>query len=847
VRLCKGVLEFRSAAVTCRSDRDVFVRMEKISPLPFAVVNLQRTPLKGAAVAWGLNGMKMKTEVLPDLDAGAEHAVGFSFDTSLRPDTYALRVRVTIPGETPYTNEETFPVTLVPRRPARMPVVMWGLYDAANVVKELPRLKEIGFTHCLGFDADYGRIFDAGKPVAADTPGKVAEVKRMLNAALANDLGVIASLSPGRWAAEAKKAFRRIDKNGKSADGKPAVCAAFPEMRTLCRNVGASVAQTYGAFPAWQAALLHTEVRDGANVCFHAHDRAAYRQATGLDYPENTPGKGGVDYAKLKDFPGDHVIPDDHPTLLFLREYWKEGDGWNRLNTELHRGLKSAGRGDIWTFHDPAVRVASVYGSGGEADVISQWTYSYPDPIRIGVATDELFAMARGAAQPQRVMKMTQIIWYRSQTAPRGKGNEVSQATQSPWEDTDPDADFLTLAPMHLREAFWTQFARPVQGIMYHGWGSLVPQSGEVSYRYTHPQTQHELRRLVKEVVEPLGPALMQVPDRPSDVAFLESFASQMFARRGTYGWGNGWSGDAYQMLLWARLQPEIVFDETVVKRGLDGFRVLVMMDCDVLTASVAAKAVAFQKGGGIIVGDERLCPAVKADVVIQSYTRTRKAGDDRSALIVKAAELRKALEGRYRLYCDSSTPDVVTRCRTYGGTDYLFAVNDLREFGDYVGQYGLVMENGLPSEVTLSLARKGGHVYDLVAGREREATINRDRLQLRRSFGPCEGCVLMVTDGAIEGIKIEMPVVAKRGESLACRICVVDKDGNPIDAVVPVQVEIHDPSGCEAEGSGFYGAKGGRLELKLELASNERAGLWQIRAIERASGREVSSYFRVN
>jgi hypothetical protein len=727
-----------------------------------------------------------------------------------------------------------------------MPVVMWGLYGAANVVKELPRLKEIGFTHCLGFGADSGRIFDAGKPTAPDTPENVAEVKRMLNTALANDFGVIATLSPGHWAAGAKKEFRRTDKNGKSNDEKPSVCAASPELGAFCYNVGASVAQAYGAFPAWQAALLHTEVRDGANVCYHDHDRAAYRQATGQDYPADAPGKGGVDYTKLKDFPADRVIADDDPILRFLSWYWKEGDGWNRLNTELHRGLKSTGRADVWTFHDPAVRVASVYGSGGEADVISQWTYSYPDPIRIGVATDELFAMARGAAQPQRVMKMTQIIWYRSQTAPMAKGDEVSKATKSLWEDTDPDAAFPTIAPMHLREAFWTKIARPVQGIMYHGWGSLVPQSGEGSYRYTHPQTQHELHRLVKEVVEPLGPTLMQVPDRPSDVTFLESFASQMFARRGTYGWGNGWAGDAYQMLMWARLQPGIVYDETVARCELDGFRVLVMMDCDVLTARVVAKVNAFQKGGGIVVGDERLCPAIKADVTVQSYERTRKADEDRAALLSKATELRKALDGRYRSYCDSTTPDVVTRCRTYGKADYLFAVNDRREFGDYVGQHGLVMENGLPSEATLSLIRKGGHVYDLVAGRKVEATVGQGRLQIHRDFGPCEGCVLMATDAAIAGVKIEAPPAAKRGESVACRISVVDDDGHPLAAVVPVKVEIRDPAGCDAEWSGYYGAKDGRMELKLDIAPSDRVGLWQIRVRELASGRESSAYFRV-
>jgi hypothetical protein len=478
--------------------------------------------------------------------------------------------------------------------------------------------------------------------------------------------------------------------------------------------------------------------------------------------------------------------------------------------------------------------------------VISQWTYSYPDPVRLGVATDELFAMARGAAQPQRVMKMTQIIWYRSQTAPFSKGDEVTKAPKSPWEDTDADAAFPTIAPMHLREAFWTKIARPIQGIMYHGWGSLVPGTGEGSYRYTHPQAQHELRRLVKEVVEPLGPALMQVPDRPSDVAYLESFASQMFARRGTYGWGQGWSGDAYQVLLWARLQPEIVYDETVLQRGLEGFRVLVMMDCDVLTAGVAAKVKAFQKAGGRVVGDERLCPAIQADVILSSYTRTRRAADDRAALLAKAGELRKALGGRYRGYCDSSSPDVVTRCRAYGKTDYLFAVNDRREFGDYVGQHGLVMENGLPSEATLTLNRKRGHAYDLVAGREVAASASSGQLQIRRSFGPCEGGVLMVTGEAVDGVKIDVPGEAKRGSPARCKIAVIDKSGHPLDAVVPVRVEIRDPAGSDAEWSGYYGAKDGQLELRLDIASNDRVGLWLIRVKELASSREATAYFRV-
>ena len=848
VRLCNGVLEFRPVAFAVASDRTAFVRMEKAPAIRFTVTNLQRIKLKGATASVSVEGLGEKRFELPELDGGSSRALDYALDTSLRPGDYQLRARLQIPGDKPYVSEEGFPVVIVPRPlPHRMPVVMWGVGGTDNVIKELPRLKHIGFTHCLGMGADFPAIWDAGKPTAASKPETVAETKHMLDVALANDLGIVITLSPAHWLADAKKELRRIDRTGKT-DAKPNICGLLPPVKDYCYNVGASVAQTYGAFPAWQAALLHTELRDGANLCFHDADKEALRKAADMDIPAGISGKWGVEYSKVKDFPADRVIPDSHPLYRYLQWFYKEGDGWNGLNSALHRGLKScsrrreeAGIPDLWTFHDPAVRIASVYGSGGAADVISQWTYSYPDPIRIGVATDELFAMARGADHPQNVMKMTQIIWYRSQTAPMVKGDEKTKATKSPWEDTDPDAAVPTIAPMHLREAFWTKMSRPVQGIMYHGWQSLVPCEGSTGYRYTNPQTQHELRRLVKGVVEPLGPALMQVPDRKSDVAYLESFASQVFARRGTYGWGNGWSGDGYQVLMWAHLQPEIVYDETIVQRGLDGFRVLVMFDCDVLTATVAAKVKEFQKKGGIIVGDERLCPAIKADVVVESYARTRKAGEDWEALTKLAGKLCRDLLPRYRSYATSSTTSVIPRCRSYGTTDYLFVVNDLREFGNYVGQHGLVMENGLPAMASLRLARKQGCVYDLVNSR----LVSEDP-GFVMEFGPCEGGVFMVTDKPIADVEVKVPEVARLGAAATVKIAVVDKSEQPLDAIVPLRVDIRDPSGRDAERTGYYGAKDGRLELKLDFAANDQPGVWQIRVRELASGLTTTSYVRV-
>ncbi|MBM4154972.1 MAG: hypothetical protein FJ221_08060 [Lentisphaerae bacterium] len=845
VRICAGVREFRRAAIALVSDRTAFVRMEPAATLRFAVTNLQPASVAGATLAVAVDGAGETNLALAAIGHGAAAEASVVFDTSLRPATYRVRATVRLAGDPPWTGTEPFDVALVPRPPPfRMPVVMWGVYSPDGVLKELPRLKDLGFTHCLGLGADCGAIRRAGAVVPPGPEDRVAQTKRMLNEALAQDFGILATLAPG---AELKNdpASVRVNAKGVPQTNRPNTCALSPGLRDYCRNVGESVARAYGAFPAFHGALLHTEVRDGAAPCFHEHDRAACRAATGADIPEGV-GKGGRKWDTIEGFPADRVVPDNHPLLTYLRWYWKEGDGWNGLNSATATGLKAGGvRPDFWTFHDPAVRVASTWSSGGAVDVLSQWTYSYPDPIRIGLATDELFAMARGATPPQRVMKMTQVIWYRSQTAPARAADTARAAALTAWEDTDPDAAFLTISPMHLREALWTELSRPVEGVMYHGWQSLVPCEGGGSYRFTHPETRHELRRMVREVVEPLGPTLLQVPDAPADVAFLESFASQMLAGRGTYGWGRGWGADAWHVLQYAHLQPEIVYDETVVRDGLERFKVLCLFDCDVLTASVAARILEFQKKGGLLVADERLAPAIKADVVVPSCARTGKAEEDQQALVDLANTLGRDLGGRYRPAVTTCRRMVIPRLRRYGSTDYIFAVNDRRAYGSYVGQHGLVMEAGEPSLAAVTLRKPGGFVYDLVDGVQVGASTNTSGVVVNflHSFGPGEGRVFMVTDRPIAAARIEGPREAKRGETAKVRIEVVDPDRKPVDAVIPLRVDIRDPDGRVAERTGWYGAKDGVLELQLDFAANDLPGAWEIRVRELASGRRDARF----
>ncbi|HPO72408.1 MAG TPA: hypothetical protein PLJ31_06555 [Armatimonadota bacterium] len=832
VRLSNGIVPYFTGPleVTPGVGRTAFVRMEKDASFSLTVSNDTDKPLTNGQVQVVFGGNTRRI-TLPNLAPNQEQVVPIPVDTSLRPDSYPLTVTATAVADgREYRTEKEFQITIVPRPlPDQMPVVMWGTGD-------IPRLKQIGFTHRLVYLTDYGKIWEAGEPTEAMTTGAIAERARMLDELLVNGLGAAVYIYPGRWVMNNKKLqeqFQRVERTGKPRGNKD-VCASFPEIQQYAYNAGASVARTFGHFPALQAALVHSEIRDGTDLCFHPHDQEAYRRETGLEIPAEVQSKSGVRFSSVRGFPARQVVPDDHPLLQFYRWFWKDGDGWNSLHTQVHRGLKSTGRKDLWTFFDPAVRVPSLWGSGGQVDYVSQWTYSYPDAIKIGQATDELFAMADGQPE-QQVMKMTQVIWYRSGTAPNLPEDESKRA---PWEKEKPEARFITISPDHMREAFWSKLSRPIRGIMYHGWGSLVETGEKQGYCYTNPETEKVLGELTRTVVRPLGPTLLNVPDRKSDVALLESFSSQVFAARGTHGWSNAWEADMHLILQWAQLQPRILYEQTIQRDGLDGYRVLVMPFCDVLPESVVKKVVEFQRKGGIIVADEFLTPALTPDIVLPSYRRTKKAHEDKAALQALAAQLRRELDPFYTRYGEASDPDVVVRFRQYGQNDYLFAVNDKRTYGDYVGHHGLVMEKGLPHAATITVRRPAGYVYDLVAHRAVPAKATDGTLKIDASFGPGDGRLFLITPKPVTSVRVATAGQARLGSSVAIRAAVLDNQGKPLAAVIPVQVEVIDAQGRPAEPSGYYAAKDGQFSFTLDLARNDTPGRWTVRVRELASGK---------
>jgi hypothetical protein len=155
-------------------------------------------------------------------------------------------------------------------------------------------------------------------------------------------------------------------------------------------------------------------------------------------------------------------------------------------------------------------------------------------------------------------------------------------------------------------------------------------------------------------------------------------------------------------------------------------------------------------------------------------------------------------------------------------------------------------MENGLPSNAILSIARDGGTAYDLVNHRQVHVEKADGRLNLLLHVGPCDGGLFLITLSAIDRVTLAAPESVERGARAECQIAVVDAQGQPIEAVVPVEVTIRDAETRSAERSGYYAAVGGKLSIPLDIAPNDPPGVWQIEVRELASGRTAVGDLRV-
>ena len=497
---------------------------------------------------------------------------------------------------------------------------------------------------------------------------------------------------------------------------------AFPEAWKDVMKGTDLIISSISNHPACIGIEPSSEVRDGSRPSHREYFAKSYRDATGQPVPpEVGDAKVAPHYLQLKDFPVSRVVDEDYRLMKFYRWFWKKGDGWNDYQTAAKKSFERQFGRPALAVYDPIVRVPPLWGSGGEMTHGNQWTYPTPEPYNIYYVISEQQAMARGTPG-QRVVSMIQGISYRSRLAPK----EVTVANPPAWVAERPNVVYMTTPPDILREGIWAMFAHQLDGVGTFACRALFDASKvghpktASGYQFTNPESIVAISNVFHEVGIPLGPLFRAIPERKPEVAMLESYASTFFAGRGSWGW-DGWIYQCGIMATCANLQPYVLYEEEIARDGIPStVKVIIAPHCDVLTKTSFDALKKFQAKGGIVVGDQYLVPGILPDLPLEGFRRTWKDGAaDNAALHAAAKRLKKDLAPFYRPHADCSNEHIVTVVRSFDGADYLFAINDKRAFGDYVGQWGMVMEKGMPNSAEVTIRRKAGAVYDLVAHRK--------------------------------------------------------------------------------------------------------------------------------
>ncbi len=716
----------------------------------------------------------------------------------------------------------------------RFPALMWNFNG-----RPFEELRTFGFTHGIDSFLLHGPECEYGTE---------QQINDRFDRAILNGLQLVSHISA--CPPEKKEGgYYRVSRDGKTilSNRKPMLEVLNPEVIEHTRKTAAFNAKLFGKHPGFAGILINTERRDGVVPSFgFAPD--LYRTETGQNIPANV--TGSMPSPKMeKQHYQNGLIPENDELLRFYSWFWQGGDGWPRINTVIADEFRSIVKPHFFSFFDPAVRVPPKWGSGGKVDVLSQWIYAVPEPLSVAGPIEELFAMAAGNRQD--VMIMTQIICYRNQIAPK----KVQVQPMPAWVVEKPDADFPTIPPDSIQEATWAMIAKPVKGIMYHGYGCIVELGAKTGYTYTNSETPKRLTWLLNEIVAPLGPVLNKLPREDSPVVLLESFSNALFSGYATWGW----KAPDLLFLQRARLDPRVVYDETILRDGFGNAKVLYMPQCAFLSEKVCEKVMEFQKKGGIIIGDDKLLSVIQPNIKwsIQDRENALKrnrldtteetSAEHNNVLMQKkkmnaeAMALREKLAPFYSPKADSSSPELITFSRRWKDVDYLFVINDHRTYGDYVGQWKMTMEKGLPYDGSITLddpGKKIGAVYELSQGRKINFTrTDQNAVKVDLSFKTNDGRMLVFLPKPIHSVSLDLAHAVTKGQKI--RICfrVKDSEGQPIHALLPVEIHLYDASGREMDGAGYACAQDGVCELDVLTNINDPQGKYRITAKDRASG----------
>jgi hypothetical protein len=190
---------------------------------------------------------------------------------------------------------------------------------------------------------------------------------------------------------------------------------------------------------------------------------------------------------------------------------------------------------------------------------------------------------------------------------------------------------------------------------------------------------------------------------------------------------------------------------------------------------------------------------------------------------------------------------DIVLRLRGTAKADYLFAVNDKRTFGDYIGQWKLDPEKGVATCGNIKVKTRAKAAYDLVRHNRINLKTTPDGCEFSLELAPGNGCCILLLEKPVAKVAVSLPGQIRRGEKFTLNIAVTDDSNRPVPAIMPVEVSLLSNSGIKLPGSGYYAAVDGKLAVNEVMPTNAPAGNIKVSVRCLASGKTVSAQSAVS
>ena len=346
------------------SRRKVFERGELNPSLPLTVQNLLPEKWNDLTIKAATSGKKFEDIKIPQLAGKEKKTFPIFLDPFLLPGKYELLLTL-LDGKGKTLAREKISYHIVPARKDFLPVILWGNYE------DIREIRKAGFTH---------QMVHLFPKTGNFNPAALPKWISHLDDNLKEGLYTFGNLH-GHFRFLQQERYLRKDKSGKRYPRKN-IEASNPAVRKEFALAAESTLAQVGGHPAFDGVLLNSEVRDSALPSYAGGiEPEAFRKFSGYDIPGTISGKSPPPYKADPDFPWDRVISSKRKDYVFLKWFYLTGDGWNDLQTHLsaviHKSIRNfPGKKHFFTFYDPATRVPPLWGSGGNVDMIAQWTYT---------------------------------------------------------------------------------------------------------------------------------------------------------------------------------------------------------------------------------------------------------------------------------------------------------------------------------------------------------------------------------------------------------------------------------------------------------------------------------------